>query len=161
MEAGSAFLRWTLVLTYTNVGPRPILLDKTSSFIYRAMVSRNLKSASAKKYEYDHSSFYADFRAAGVRTESAPEEAAFVKLNPGESYSLEKDFGVQLYDGTKDNEDLLRTGNHFLQVGVMTWYYLYPADTYREQWRDKGYLWSQNMTSMPMPFLVKKPDGKN
>jgi hypothetical protein len=120
------------------------------------MVSRNLKAAAANKYEYNASFSFYDLRKAGIRMETPPEEEAFVTLKPGESYSLQTDFGVQLYNGTKDSEDFVHPGNHLLQLRVATWYYLVSPDTYREQWRSKGYLWSQNITSLPMPFTVKK-----
>lgn len=149
-------LRWTLLLTYTNVGRQPVLLDKKSSTIYRSLVSRSLKDAEAKKYEYDSSISFIDPRRAGVRTEATPEEDAFVALKPGESYSLERNHGVYLSDGTEDTEDYLGPGNHLLQLRVMTWYYLESPETYRERWRDKGYLWSQNITSLPMQFTVEK-----
>lgn len=149
-------LRWTLLLTYTNVGRQPVLVDKNSSTIYRSLVSRSLKDAEAKKYEYDSSLSFIDPRGAGVRTEATPEENAFVALKPGESYSLQNVHQVYLSDGTEDTEDYLRPGNHFLQLRVMTWYYLESPETYRERWRDKGYLWSQNITSLPMQFTVEK-----
>ena len=63
---------------------------------------------------------------------------------------------MELYDGTKDSKDFLHPGNYFLQLKVTTWYYLVPPEMYREKWRDKGYLWSQNMTSLPMAFTVNK-----
>src|SRR5258708_37245414 len=44
VEYGVRMLRCTLKLTYTNTGNVPILLDKTSSLIYRSMVSRSLKA---------------------------------------------------------------------------------------------------------------------
>lgn len=161
-EGNFAFLRWTLRLTYTNVGDQPILLDKKSSLIYRSMVSRSLRAAAAKKYEEEtRSSFITaeSMKAAGFRFDSVPMEDAFVALKPGESWSLETEYGARVYDGTKDSEDFLRSGIHFLQVRVATWYYLSEPGKYREQWRDKGYLWSQNVTSTPMSFTVEKKQG--
>jgi hypothetical protein len=158
-ERTTTTLRWTLRLTYTNVGRQPILLDKKSSLIPRSLVSRSLKDAAAEKYESDTTSTFLDVRKAGVRTEAAPEEDAFVTLKPGESYSLEANYGVHLYDGTKESQDFLRPGNHFLQVRVATWYYLHSPEEYRARWRDKGYLWSQTVTSLPMPFSVNKQNN--
>lgn len=117
-------------------------------------------SAAAKKYVDDTAFSYFDLRKAGVR-EEVPREDAFVTLRPGESYSLDKDgFGVRLYNGTKDSEDELQPGNYFLQLRVATWYYLVRPEDYRKRWRDKGYVWSADITSQPMPFTVlKKVNG--
>lgn len=156
VEYGVRMLRWTLKLTYTNTANQPILLDKNSSLIYRSMVSRSLKAAASNKYEYDLNSHFItveNMRKAGFR-DGDPEEGAFITLRPGESYSLETDYGVYIYDRTKTSEGL-RPGNHFLLLRVATWYYYYDPAPYAEKWRSKGYLWSQNMTSQPMPFTVE------
>lgn len=155
-EGDSASLKWDLKLTYTNTARQPILLDKKSSLIYKSFVSRSLRDATAGRYEYTLSSSFIDLRKAGVRTGVKPEEGAFVLLEPGESYSLETDYGVHLYVGDKGREGYLRPGTHFLKLRVMTWYYLDSPETYQEQWRNKGYLWSQNMTSLPMQFNVQE-----
>ena len=102
-QYGVRSLDWTLKLTYTNTGIQPILLDKKSSLIYRSMVSRSLKAAASKKYEYDLNSHFItveNMRKAGFR-DGDPEEDAFIILRPGESFSLEKDYGVYIYDRTK------------------------------------------------------------
>lgn len=161
VEAGSRLLRLMLNLSYSNSGNRPILLDKKSSLIYRKMISRNLKAVSNEKYEYDESSSFIDVRsmqAAGMQLDmrSTPEKEAFIILKPGESYSLKKEVILRLYDGTKETEDFLHPGTGFLQLRVATWYYFADPETYRVKWRDEGYLWSQNITSVPMPLEVKK-----
>jgi len=151
---GSRFLQWTLNLTYTNNGNRAILLDKKSSWIYRSMVSRNLKAAAAGRFEYDPSSFYSDLSKLGFL--NTPDEDSFIVLKPGESFNLKTDCRVQLYDGTKDSNDFLHPGDHVLQVRVATWYYYADPKVYRDKWSDKGYLWSGNVTSVPMPFTIEK-----
>lgn len=153
----SSTSRWTLRLTYANTGEQTILLDRRSSAIFRSMVSRSLKAAAAKRYTETTRFSYFDLRKVGFREGEFPREDAFVTLKPGELYSLEKEgFGVRLYDGTKDSEDELRPGHYFLQLRVATRYYLIQPEEYRERWRDKGYLWSKNVISEPMPFTVEK-----
>lgn len=157
--SGSKLLRLTLNLTYSNTGNRPIMLDKKSSLIYRKLLSNNLKAASESKYEYDESSSFIDVRSmrtAGIRMEGTPEKEDFITLKPGESYSLKKGLILRLYDGTKDTEDFLHPGTRFLQLRVATWYYFADPNTYREKWRAEGYLWSQDVTSQPMPLRVEK-----
>ncbi len=158
-EAGSRLLHLTLNLTYSNAGNRSILLDKKSSLVYRKLVSKNLKAATESKYEYDESSSFIDVRSmqtAGIRVEGAPKKEDFITLKPGESYNLKKDLILRLYDGTRDTEGYLHPGIHFLQLKIATWYYFVDAATYREEWRDEGYLWSSNITSVPMPLRVEK-----
>jgi hypothetical protein len=159
LETGSRLLRLTLHLTYSNIGTRPILLDKKSSLVFRKLLSSTLKAASESKYEYDESSSFIDVRsmqAAGMRLEKTPEKEDFITLKPGESYSLTKELNLRLYDGTKDTEDFLHPGTHFLQLRVATWYYFADPELYREKWRAEGYLWSENMTSAPMPLRVER-----
>jgi len=118
------------------------------------MAPRNPKAAAARRYEYDPSASYADLSKLGFR--NTPEADSFVVLKPGESFRLETDFRVHLYDGTKDSRDFLHPGNHILEVRVATWYYYAEPRIYRERWIDKGYLWFQNVTSLPMPFTVER-----
>ncbi len=157
VEYGVRMLRWTLKLTYTNAGSEPILLDKKSSLIYRSMASRSLKAAASKKYEYDLTSHFItveNMRKAGFR-DGDPQEDAFITLRPGESYSLKTDYGARPYDRAKA-PDGLRPGSYFLELRVATWYYYFDPAPYSEKWRSKGHLWSQNVTSQPMPFTIEK-----
>lgn len=126
VERGSKFLRLLLNLTYSNTGNQPILLDKKSSLIYRKLVSRSLKAASKKRYEYDATSHFITLRslqAVGMRLDSPPERETFVTIKPGESYSLKPtEVVLALYDGTKDTEDDLRSGTHFLHALIKAGY---------------------------------------
>jgi hypothetical protein len=99
---------------------------------------------------------FLDLNKAGMRGGDAPHEDVFVTLKAGESYTIMKDSAVNLHDGGKNSKGFLDPGKYFLQVRIATWYYFADPESYREQWRDKGYLWSKNITSDPMPFTVKK-----
>ena len=153
-EMDATFLQWRLKLIYTNVGKRPVLLDSKSKFIYRPLVSRDLKAASARQYEQAPSSFYPDLSKLGF--ESTPKEDSFILLKPGEVFNVEADCRVRVDDGIPEIENDLRVGDHVLQVRVATWYYYADAATYRAQWKSRGYLYSGNIISVPMPFTIKK-----
>jgi hypothetical protein len=153
-DIGSSFLEWTLNLTYTNIGNRPVLLDKKSTWIYRSLVSRDLKAASADQYEQAPSSSYGDLSKWGFV--STPNEDSFAVLKPGESFDVEANCRVSIYDGTPDTEDALHAGNHVLQIRVATWYYYADPKFYRDKWRSRGYLYSGNVTSLPMPFTIEQ-----
>lgn len=156
LERGFRILRWTLKLTYTNAGAQPIMLDRKSTLIFRVMVSKSSKGASEGRYNYDESYYIPNPSEAGMRLGSAPEEDAFVTLNAGESYTVMKDSRVNLRDGTKNSKGDLGAGSYFLRVRIATWYYWADPELYGERWRDKGYLWSKDITSDPMPFTVQK-----
>jgi hypothetical protein len=142
-----------LRLNYRNTGTVPVILYKKSSVGNRYMISHSLKEAAAQKYLEDSSGFDA--------IESAqiylPEEKFFAILKPSESYSLETVFNTTVYDGSKDSEDDLRPGSYFLQLEISTWYYLASdPNEFREKWREKGFLWTRPVTSLPMPFTVEE-----
>jgi hypothetical protein len=153
-EYGATFLQWRLKLTYTNIGERPVLIDSKSKWIYRALVSRDLKAASAEQYEQAPFASYADVSQFGFV--STPEEDSFVLLKPGAVFNVEADCRVRLSSGTPDTTDDLRSGDHVLQVRVATWYYYVDPATYREKWSSRGYVYSGNITSVPLPFTIKK-----
>lgn len=147
-------LHLSLRLTFTNVGSETILLDQNSSVYDKYMISLNPKDAADRKYEAE-AFINLDLVKSGVRVNALPDASFFVTLKPGESHSTQREFRPILYDGTEDSEDDLRAGDHVLQIRAWTWYYLVPAEQYRQQWREKGYLWSKNVISLPMPFTVE------
>jgi hypothetical protein len=149
-------LRLTLKLTYTNDGKLPILLDRKSTLIYRTMVSKSLKAAASQRYIDDQSFYFTDLNKAGMRGVDYPEEEAFIRLQAGESYTVSEEPEVVLSNDPTNPKEFLTGGDYFLQVRVATWYYFIDAREYRQRWTDKGYLWSSNMTSEPMPFTVQK-----
>lgn len=158
VEQGSKSLLLTLNLNYQNVGTRPILLDRKSSRIYRRIVTKNLKTLAACKYLYDASSHpigSEDMKAAGFRY-SDPEKSEFVTLEPGKSLRMERKISLSLYDGTKDTKDNLHPGNYVLQVRVAAWFYFADPAEWEQKWGDQAYLWSENITSEPMPFTIEK-----
>lgn len=158
VESGSQ-LHLGLNLEYLNVGTRAILLDKRSSVIYRRIVSKNLKAVSACKYVQDIESHFIgaeSMRAAGFRLAGEPERSEFVTLKPGESLNLKREISLDLYDGTKDTKNDLRPGDYVLQVRVASWFYFADPSEWEQKWGNEGYLWSENVTSEPMPFTVAR-----
>lgn len=151
----STSLLLTLRLNFTNVGQQPIILYKDSSVIGRYMVSRNPRAAMRRRYESRVTPSYS-LLGSGVRFD-IPDESLFVTLRPGESHSLEKTIYLSVSDGTGETDYLLRAGNHVLQVAVSTWYH-HPELIVglREQWRQRGFLWTNSITSAPMPFTVDR-----
>lgn len=158
IESGSKSLLLTLNLDYQNVGTRPILLDKKSSYIYRRIVTKNLKTLAACRYLYDASSHaigMENMRAVGFRY-TEPERSEFVTLDPGKSLRMERRISLSLYHGTEDSKDYLHPGNYLLQVRVAAWFYFADPAEWEQKWGNQAYLWSENVTSEPMSFTVEK-----
>ena len=152
-EHGSRSLNLSLNLNYLNTGTRPILLDKKSSRIYRRLVSKNLQAVSACKYLHDISALFIGSDSMQV---SDPEQSEFVTLKPRESVTFKTEIAFALYDGTRDTQDELRPGNYVLLVRVAAWFYYADPVEWEQKWGNQAYLWSENVTSEPMPFTVEK-----
>lgn len=143
-----------LRLTFKNVGPEPVVLDRRS-FIARRLVSRDLKAAASRQYELSGRFDYFD----GAYFLADPSDTSnFVLLKPGEVYDLDASIGsFSVYDGEKDPpQGHLVTGTHYLQLEVGTWSYVADPEPFLRQWSDKGFLWIEGLTSLPMPFTVGK-----
>lgn len=148
-------LRFTLRLNYTNKGRNAVMLDKRSSVITEYMISHSLKNATKKKYAIEAHRLIG-LEGAGMTMDSVPSESNFVVLKPGEAYSLilvlTSDIDADSYN---DGSRPLR-GINFLQLVVLTWYYPRASNIkWRDQWQTKGYLWSDPITSIPMPFKIE------
>jgi hypothetical protein len=140
-----------LRLTLRNVGDEPVILHKEKA-ISRIMVSGNLAAVANKKYEQDLK--YDDPGAtAGLDSPLFPN---FTILKPGEVIEFEESVSVYLFNEKRPAELLLREGTHLLQVDVGTWPYIAEPSPFRRDWRDKGYLWFEGLTSDPMPFTIEK-----
>jgi len=139
---------------FRNVGDEPVILDKLS-FVDRTLVSMSLKAAASKKYQQKiRAHLYAD-----TFPVNPTDLSDFAIIGPGEVFDLESgQTRVSLFvsEGKHQSKDHLPPGNYFLQVDVATWTYFGDAKQLRVKWRDKGRLWSEGVTSQPMPFAVKQ-----
>lgn len=121
------------------------------------MISRTLKAALRGKYDQETSSRFIAvkaMRAAGF-LERPPEESEFLTLLPGETHSVETEYGVEA-DGDLSPKNGLVSAQHFIQVMVTTWYFYDDPKEYVEKWRDNGYLWTKSVKSQPMSFTIKR-----
>lgn len=148
-------VRFQLRLDFTNAGKQPVVLDKRSSTIPKYLVSRDAKAAGVKKFQAKIERLIG-LNSSGMSLESTLDESSFLTLKPGETYSLTKPISF-LIARTGDKEGSIRAENHVLQIVVVTWYYpRFSNVKAREQWRQKGYVWSDDITSLPMPFNIEK-----
>jgi hypothetical protein len=148
-SCSSDHIRFTLQFIMKNVGSTVLIIDK-SILIAEIMVSRNLKSAGSKRYEQELRYDLFD-----MPTSAPSDLSSFVILSPGNVYEFENRVSVTVNDGSPQFKVGLGPGPHFLQIGVATWYYMADPMPFRRRWKDKGYLWSKSLTSLPMPFTVE------
>jgi|SRR5689334_18885555 len=148
-------LRFTLRLNYVNEGKNIIILDKRSSVISNYLISRSLENAVNKKYEIEVP-ILLGLDAARMTMDSVPDESQFVLLKPGEVYRFDQVFSFYIRAALEKHRSS-RVGLNFLQLVVLTWYYPRASNIkWRDQWQTKGYLWSDPIISIPMPFKVDK-----
>jgi hypothetical protein len=145
-----------LKVTYKNIGTVPIILDKRISWFINwktkrisGKMKRNFKSTTTPSDLTINEHFKGEL----------PEEESFIVLKPNEEYSYIQKGGniVRLYDGDDEETDRLREGKYTIQYSAYTWYYsLSSFNEYRQKWKNKGFLWSKNITSKPMLFEVQE-----
>jgi len=143
-----------LRFTFRNVGEQPVIIDRRS-FVARSLVSRSLKSAVAKVYVAEaHADLFDD---------SFPvyptDMSSFLIVQAGEVADLQTEqtrASFLIDDGMPQSKDYLHPGSYVLQIEVATWPYLADPAPFRRQWKDKGYLWFEGITSEPMPFTISK-----
>jgi hypothetical protein len=146
-------LRLSLNLEFKNNGGRAVILYKDSSVIGRYFVSRNPERAAKKRYEMDVSPMKSVL---GSKLHfDSPDYNQFSLLNPGDSLSVETVLYLPLKGDEGMAKDNLASGEHVLQVKAWTWYY-HPrfSRQLREEWEQRGYLWSDSVVSSPMSFTV-------
>jgi len=143
-----------LKFSFRNLGNEPVLLDKLS-YVDRTLVSLNLKAAASKKYKQEsRAHLFADSFPA-----TPTDLSDFAIIGPGEVYDLESvqtRVSLSISDGAQQSKDDLPPGEYYLQVWVATWTYLSDGKHFRSKWRDKGWLWYEEIISQPMPFSVKQ-----
>ena len=123
-------------LNFSNKGKGPLVLDTRTKPISRYMVSRTAENATKRKYE-----FVVRTLLGYDKSDLVPDEANFIVLKPGETYSIEQVLHLS-------DRESMRSGQHVLQVVVVTWHYAQASNVeWRERLRSRGYLWTDAVTS--------------
>lgn len=116
------------------------------------MVSADASDADRKQYEQDLRS---DDPGAQIGLRP-PVLSEFTIVEPGAALEFERTVSVYLFNAARPTEQFLKPGSHLLQVQVGAWPYIAKPESYRQQWKEQGYLFSEGLTSVPMPFTVEK-----
>lgn len=144
----------TLNLQYTNVGDRPLILFKVAKTIGRAMVSRSVKDAEAKRYAQAWDINNLVMMNYSVVDTPSPGNL-FAVLNPGESLNDEDDVHVFINDGDLVNRKSLLPGDYTLEIRASTWSASPEyAEKLRARWQHYGELWTRDVKSLPMSFKI-------
>lgn len=144
-------LHYSLSFKFTNAGQQSVILDRFRPVVSGYMISGSERAASARKFQA-HARTLLGLDEEGMDSQSNLDESRFIVLELGNSYEVTEKFSLSI----KDHQGRrLRSGRHFLQVVVLTWYHPRTSNIeWREKWRQKGYLWSDSLSSDPMPFVV-------
>jgi hypothetical protein len=138
-------LEFVVRLNFSNKSKGPVVLVKRWRSSSAYLVSRTFENAIKKKYE-----FIVHILGGVDPADSVPDESSFILLKPGGSYSLEQKVNL-------NHRKSMRTGHHVLQMVVDNWPYFGASNIeWRERFRNRGYLWTDSITSVPMPFNVTK-----
>lgn len=149
-------IQMTLRLRYTNTGSQKIILYKGVRLFYQIFVSRNEQDAAARRYEtrMTHSRYY---DLLPEKIDAPNPSSVFTILSPGASYETEQTIALPVVRGDRRIGNSIEAGEHVLQVWVSTWYESKKlAQTLRERWQRRGFLWADALGAKPVSFSVEK-----
>lgn len=121
------------------------------------MISRDSAEAAANRFEVNSSLTQLTSGGEDCYKGAAPNKC-FVILPPGASYETEGIAGTFAVRGdAREIAGAVKSGNHVLQVEVITWYEpVEMAKSLRQRWSRFGFLWYEPIRSTPVPFTVQQ-----
>lgn len=159
VNAEAITLQLKIKLRYTNLSSHPVILYKGHDLFFQTKI-RSEPDRAGHSYQahllnmhyFDEEFERIDARAPGK---------VFVTLAPNQSFERELSKGIGVTDHSKERTSTsVHPGGHVLQLIVSTWYQSPKlAEQLRQQWRRKGFLWSQPLTSVPVKVDIQKPAG--
>ncbi|HYJ47090.1 MAG TPA: hypothetical protein VEV81_10795 [Pyrinomonadaceae bacterium] len=150
-------LQLRLRLRYTNTGSQKLILYRGNKLFYQIFVGRNVEDLEDRRYETrtTHSRFYDE---QPEKIDLPAPGSVFVTLPPGASYESEQVVALPVARGDHPRtSDTLAPGEHVLQMVVSTWYESKGlAQTLRERWQRRGFLWTDLLAAQGVNFQVAK-----
>ena len=152
------YIRLKLKLRYFNLGSESVILYRRSDNIMTYFISRDANAAKREKYKQRYSPLQRILGTLESIDSDSPAEQTFVILKPGDSFEVTSQADLPfIYDGTNNDENLLRPGSYVLEIRARTWEGGPElAASLRERWQRHGYLWTKSLISRPMQFNVEK-----
>ncbi|MDQ3817481.1 MAG: hypothetical protein M3362_07295 [Acidobacteriota bacterium] len=149
-------LQMTLRLRYTNTGGQKIILYRGVRLFYQIFVSRRVEDLAARRYETrtTHSRYYDQLP---EKIDAPNPGSVFTTLPPGASYETLQTIALPVARGDRAVGNSITSGEHVLQVWVSTWYESKKlAQTLRERWQRRGFLWADALGAKAVSFNVEK-----
>lgn len=146
-----------LRLRYRNLGSQPLILYKGSGDVYQIKISSGLADAGDGRYEVTSSRTWFPDGVAWELSESALNRM-FVILPPKGTYETKTRARVS---ATREGvhrrvRGSVGGGEHQLQVTTPTWHGSRESgDSLRKKWSGRGLLWTKDVTSSPIKFVVE------
>lgn len=157
VRAEAISLELKIRLRYTNLSPHPVILYKGHDLFFQTKI-RSEPDATGRSYQVhliNMHYFDEEFERIDARSPSK----VFVTLAPNQSFERQLTKGIGVTEQSKERSSTsVYPGGHTLQLIVSTWYQSPKlAEQLRQQWRRKGFLWSQPLSSVPLKVVVEKP----
>ena len=150
-------LQLKIKLRYTNLSTHPVILYKGHDLFFQTKIRRDADEAGQTYQVHMMNMHYFDEEFERINARSPSK--VFVTLGPNQSFERQLIKGVGVTDPANvRSSTTVFPGEHTLQLIVSTWYQSPKlADELRQQWRRKGILLSQPLTSVPLRLVVDKP----
>jgi hypothetical protein len=141
-----------LRLTYTNVGRKPLILEREPNLVTYWRAGRTVKELGAAFFTH---TLWITSNNEGVTESGAVPGANFVVLNFGESYEGEAEIHVPSARVLM-KEGVMTGGAQYLQVVIPKWSGSErQARFLRERWKKLGLLWSDAVRSQPLLITIE------
>jgi hypothetical protein len=151
-------LKIKLKLNFKNIGKKNLILYKGSNPINNQMISYNLDDALAKRYILEMSFTIISSGLPSITGESVPDKN-FVIIPPDSSYETNASTDIVLFLNKNENivfNGSIGVGQYYLKVNVSTWHWsLDLANSLNSRWEEKGDLWFEDVTSLPMLLKIE------
>jgi hypothetical protein len=152
-----AVLELQLKLRFRNVGKQKLILYKGHDLFFQSKILSAPGNASGPYGVWLVNSRYFDEEIEPIDQPSPGR--VFLTLSSGKTWVKDMTIGVGVVDASMERGDSsIRAGDQTLQLIVSMWYKSRAlAQKLREQWQKIGLLWSDPLSSVPIPFGVQKP----
>jgi hypothetical protein len=141
----------TLGLTYSNVGQRPIILEKEPNLIEYWRTNETLAGLHSTGYAHES---WISAQSDGITESGNMPTDAFVILKPGESYRTETELqisSVRFLIGRK----IIARGTQYLEIVIPKWSGTEKQYRFlRDKWRNVGFLWGESARSHPIRLTI-------
>jgi len=156
-EADVGVIWLNLRLQVINRTDRKLIVQKNIGRAWhRTIVAVDEEGLAEGTYEYDPEIMFSLTESEARGPSGAVPGEDFVILEPGKSFEAESFVDVTVATGAPSrlNRDLIRKGNHVLQLKLSTWPYVVRPEPFRDEWKEYGRLVYESVKCEPLPLPV-------